>query len=109
MQAENEVMLRSLCSSIGGVIVPVNEAIELMSYFRTSAVLQRTTFRGTLQISTHMHIPVCLFGHVLSKLTLHILQVWSFLKTMEQKFPSLRKISAVALQGKRLVYSFFGL
>lgn len=36
----------------------VHEAIEMMSYFRSKGVLQRTTFRGVLEISPHLKIPV---------------------------------------------------
>lgn len=79
VKMENEELLRDMAKQVGGVIVAVNQALDMMSYFRSKGVLQRSTFRGLLQIGRHLHIPV-----------------WSFIKTMEQKFPLLRKISTVA-------------
>lgn len=120
-QAENEGVLQDLCRNVRGVIVAVHEAIELMSYFRKKAVLQRTVFRGTLEISSHLQIPVSdnndrihtriittvVNAMMLKQNTLCIKlnvdvyyhKIWSYVKTLEQKVPSLQKISAVALQG----------
>jgi hypothetical protein len=40
----------------------------MMSYFRSKAVLQRTTFRGLLEVGKHLAIPV-FFSRVLQSLT----------------------------------------
>jgi ATP-dependent DNA helicase 2 subunit 2 len=81
IKIENENMLKQMINSVGGVIVPIHEAIEMMSYFRSKGVLQRTTFRGVLEISPHLKIPI-----------------WSYVKTMEQKFPRFEKISSISQQ-----------
>jgi hypothetical protein len=57
-QRENEELLKKICESVGGVIVPVNQALEMMSYFRSMSVLQRSTYRGNLEISNRIKIPV---------------------------------------------------
>lgn len=53
----------------------------MMSYLRSKSVLQRTAFRGFIEIGENLKIGV-----------------WSFLKTMEAKFPSLSKVSVVSQQ-----------
>ena len=52
-----------------------------MSYLRSKSVLQRTAFRGFIEVGDDLRIGV-----------------WSFLKTMEAKFPSLSKVSVVSQQ-----------
>jgi len=63
----------------------VTQAIEMMSYFRSKSVLQRTSFRGFFEVSQFVKIPV-----------------WAFKKTAEMKFPSLAKVSKVAQECKLL-------
>jgi len=40
------------------VVVGVHQALQLMSYFRSRSVLQRSSFRGNLEISPMVKIPV---------------------------------------------------
>ncbi|EFA77444.1 ATP-dependent DNA helicase [Heterostelium album PN500] len=44
---ENEKFLREFAESVDGVLVPVKQALEMMSFFRSQSVLQRTVFRDT--------------------------------------------------------------
>jgi hypothetical protein len=50
--------LKEIADKVGGVIVPVSEAIDMMSYFRSVSVVQKSTFRGILEISSKIQIPV---------------------------------------------------
>lgn len=54
----NELFIKKMVDEVDGVIVPVNQALEMMSYFRSKSVLQRTTFRGLLEINSNLQIPV---------------------------------------------------
>lgn len=54
----NEQLLRKMVSDVDGVLVPVSQALEMMSYFRSKSVLQRTSFRGLLEVNTMLQIPV---------------------------------------------------
>ncbi|EGC29713.1 hypothetical protein DICPUDRAFT_158675 [Dictyostelium purpureum] len=76
---KNEIFLREFADSVDGVLVPVKQALEMMSFFRSQSVLQRTSFRGALEISPELKIPV-----------------WGFLKMKQQNLPTLKKISVLA-------------
>eukprot|EP01113_Clastostelium_recurvatum_P048652 TRINITY_DN8908_c0_g1_i3.p1 TRINITY_DN8908_c0_g1~~TRINITY_DN8908_c0_g1_i3.p1 ORF type:complete len:744 (-),score=183.33 TRINITY_DN8908_c0_g1_i3:59-2119(-) len=78
---KNETFIREFADSVGGVVVAVHQALQMMSYFRGKSVLQRSAFRGCLEVSPLMKIAV-----------------WSFMKTAEQKFPPMKKLSAVSQQ-----------
>eukprot|EP01112_Ceratiomyxa_fruticulosa_P013430 TRINITY_DN3779_c0_g1_i1.p1 TRINITY_DN3779_c0_g1~~TRINITY_DN3779_c0_g1_i1.p1 ORF type:complete len:745 (+),score=163.09 TRINITY_DN3779_c0_g1_i1:333-2567(+) len=80
-RSENETFVREFTAEVEGVVVPVHQALQLMSYFRGKSVLQRSAFRGCLEVSPLMKIGV-----------------WSFVKTMEQKFPAMKKLSGVSQQ-----------
>lgn len=77
----NEKLLYEIASRTEGVVLPAATALDAMSQLRSQGVLQRTSYRGFLEISKFLCIPV-----------------WCFLKTREAKFPSLKKISAVSEQ-----------
>eukprot|EP01094_Clydonella_sp_ATCC50884_P012155 TRINITY_DN2207_c0_g1_i1.p1 TRINITY_DN2207_c0_g1~~TRINITY_DN2207_c0_g1_i1.p1 ORF type:complete len:785 (-),score=247.92 TRINITY_DN2207_c0_g1_i1:306-2513(-) len=77
----NERFLREIVEQVSGVVVEADDALELMSYFRAKSVLQRPAFRGNLSISPVVQIPI-----------------YMYVKTMEQKFPTLKKISKIAEQ-----------
>ncbi len=57
-QAANEKLLYAFAKKVSGVVVPVHQALEMMSYFRSRTVLQRTAFRGFLEIGPDMKIGV---------------------------------------------------
>ncbi|EGG24234.1 ATP-dependent DNA helicase [Cavenderia fasciculata] len=78
---KNEVFLRRFVQSVNGILVPVKQALEIMSFFRSQSVLSRTGFRGVLEISTEFGIPV-----------------WGYLRTKIQTLPTLKKVSTVAQQ-----------
>lgn len=75
----NEQFLRNLCEKTGGVVVPTTQAIETLSEFRSKKVLQTTSFRGLLEIGSHLKIPV-----------------YAYKKTDETKLPSAKKKSKLA-------------
>ena len=77
----NVALLNRLISDAGARVKPLGRAIEALTQLRTRTVLQRTTFRGPLEISEDLQIPL-----------------WSFVQVMEQKFPTLKKRSVVAEQ-----------
>jgi hypothetical protein len=114
-----------------GVIVPISQAIEMLSFFRSKNVLQRTTFRGWFEVSPFLKIPVhdmaspplfyfmysfwnnneidsivicslsllllLLFVFVLFVIVIILLlKVWAYKKTMETKFPLLKRVSKVS-------------
>jgi ATP-dependent DNA helicase 2 subunit 2 len=83
VKQENEELLRELCGQVKGVVVPVTQAIEMMSYFRSKSVLQRTSFRGFFEVSQFVKIPV-----------------WAFKKTAEMKLPTLAKVSKVSQESE---------
>eukprot|EP01102_Stenamoeba_stenopodia_P012456 TRINITY_DN3947_c0_g2_i1.p1 TRINITY_DN3947_c0_g2~~TRINITY_DN3947_c0_g2_i1.p1 ORF type:complete len:754 (+),score=228.50 TRINITY_DN3947_c0_g2_i1:208-2469(+) len=76
---ENEKLIREFADKVKGVVIPVHRAIEMMSWLRARSVLQRTTYRGALEISSHLSIPV-----------------WSYIKTMPRTFPTLKKLSTLS-------------
>ncbi|ELR21345.1 ATPdependent DNA helicase [Acanthamoeba castellanii str. Neff] len=76
---KNERLIREFAERVHGVVVPVQRAIEMMSFIKPKPVLQRTSHRGCLEISAHVKIPV-----------------WSYIKTMERKLPTLKKVSVVS-------------
>eukprot|EP01132_Coremiostelium_polycephalum_P004803 gene4803-5989_t len=76
---KNEILLREFAESVNGVLVPVKQALEIMSFFRSQSVLQRTSFRGNFQISPELQIPL-----------------WGYVKTKIQTLPTLKKISTVS-------------
>eukprot|EP01117_Protostelium_nocturnum_P014755 TRINITY_DN5645_c0_g1_i1.p1 TRINITY_DN5645_c0_g1~~TRINITY_DN5645_c0_g1_i1.p1 ORF type:complete len:726 (-),score=197.55 TRINITY_DN5645_c0_g1_i1:67-2244(-) len=80
LKIENESFLKDLTNRVGGVIVPVNQAIEMMSYFRSKAIVQRNSYQS-LEISPEMKISVC-----------------TYLRSYETKTPTMEKISTVSLE-----------
>ncbi|PRP79754.1 hypothetical protein PROFUN_12616 [Planoprotostelium fungivorum] len=72
LKVENEAFIRDLTKRLNGVIVPVTQAIEMMSYFRS---------KGDLEISPKIKI-----------------NVWSFLKTKHVTLPTMEKISTVSIE-----------
>ncbi|KYQ93240.1 ATP-dependent DNA helicase [Tieghemostelium lacteum] len=79
LKQKNEIFLREFADSVEGVLVPVKEALEMMSFFRSQSVLQRTSYRGTLDVGQDLKIPV-----------------WGYIKTKIQILPRLNKISTLA-------------
>ena len=78
VKKENVDSLKKFCSQVGGIIVPIENAQNLLNQFRTKAYPQRVYWKGLLEISDVLKIPIN-----------------TFLKTMPQKFPLLEKISQV--------------
>jgi hypothetical protein len=105
-KAKSELLLRRIAREVDGVVVGVSQALELMSYFRSRSVLQRSAFRGNLQISPLVQIPVCLGQRLLQcnailglmQCRSVVQQVWMFVKASEQKFPTMKKLSIVSEQ-----------
>ncbi|KAM9977506.1 hypothetical protein ACTFIR_011373 [Dictyostelium discoideum] len=81
LKEKNEIFLREFAESVDGVLVPVKQALEMMSFFRSQSVMTRTSFRGALEITPELKIPV-----------------WGYLKMKQQLLPSLKKISSIAQQ-----------
>jgi ATP-dependent DNA helicase 2 subunit 2 len=77
----NEQLLRSVCSRVAGAVWPVHSALEILAQMRSRAVLQRSSCRPILELASDVKFPVHLY-----------------VKTTEQKFPSLQKVSLVALE-----------
>lgn len=61
-----------------GIVIPVQRALEIMSYFRSSSVSQTTTFQGFLEISSLK------------------IRVKAYIKTKGASFPTMKKYSLVA-------------
>jgi ATP-dependent DNA helicase 2 subunit 2 len=79
---DNVTLLREICTKVKGVVVPIAQAIDMMSSFRSKSVLQRTVFRGWFEVSPFLKIPV-----------------WAYKKTSEVKFPTLKRVSKVVYEG----------
>ncbi|KAM9991022.1 hypothetical protein ACTFIY_007074 [Dictyostelium cf. discoideum] len=45
LKEKNEIFLREFAESVDGVLVPVKQALEMMSFFRSQSVMTRTSFR----------------------------------------------------------------
>lgn len=88
-----EKKLRRLANEVEGVVVPVHQALEMMSYFRSRSVLQRTTFRGALEITPLLKIGKLAEYHAF---TYCAIGVWAWAKSTAMKMPSLKKLSAVS-------------
>ncbi|KAH3742839.1 ATP-dependent DNA helicase [Pelomyxa schiedti] len=80
----NEILLHEIAQKVNGAVFPVTEALELMAQLRSRGVLQRSTFRGNMEISSLLNIPV-----------------WTFVKTTKQAFPTLTKVSSVAMSAAK--------
>ena len=72
-QKRNETLLRSFAASVDGVVFNAQNAIDMLSVFRSRSVNQVTKFRGTLELS-----PAC------------VINVWSYGKTALQNMPTLK-------------------
>jgi ATP-dependent DNA helicase 2 subunit 2 len=77
----NEALLRNVAQRVRGAVWPVHSALEALAGMRSRAVLQRSSCRPLLELGSDVKFPVHLF-----------------VKTTEQKFPSLQKVSLVALE-----------
>lgn len=73
----NERLLQSIISEgVSGQVVSVHKALEIMGQLRTRSVSSTSKMRGELDIAGVIRIPV-----------------WTFGKTVEQKMPSMKKMS----------------
>lgn len=78
---KNELLLQKICDQVGGIIIPINQAIETLSLFRSKRVLPRTCFRGCLEIGDTFKIPL-----------------WAYKKTDKTFLPSATKLSIHSLK-----------
>lgn len=75
----NESILKKLCDDVQGAIVPIDEAIGMMSAFRRKPIAQRPAFRVDLDVSPLISFPIA-----------------SYLKTRIATFPSMKKLSKIS-------------
>ncbi len=78
-QKENEILLRRLCSQIGGSVLPTAVAVKLLSELRSKTVGQTTSFRGPLEIG-ELQINVYCYTQT-KQVNMPTLQKWSTLAT----------------------------
>eukprot|EP00026_Physarum_polycephalum_P002636 Phypoly_transcript_02644.p1 GENE.Phypoly_transcript_02644~~Phypoly_transcript_02644.p1 ORF type:complete len:733 (-),score=115.46 Phypoly_transcript_02644:534-2660(-) len=76
-----EKVLRKLADDVEGIVVPIHQALEMMSYLRSRSVLQVICFCCCFCFC-------CFFCFC----------VWAFTKCTMMKFPSLKQTSDVAMQ-----------
>jgi ATP-dependent DNA helicase 2 subunit 2 len=79
LKRANEALLHKIAKAVDGVVILVGQALELLTSFSSRTVLQRTNFRGLLRVGPSLAI-----------------RVWCYVKTMECKFPSMKKMSTLA-------------
>lgn len=78
---KNEAMLRQVCDDAKGAsLIHASHAIEILSSLRSKSVKQVSGFRGNLEVTPELGIPV-----------------WCYTKTTEQRLPSLSKLSVPAM------------
>ena len=78
-KTRNEGVLKLICSRVRGVIVPVREALDLMSFFSSRSVTSHPSLRTFLDLGGVVKIPV-----------------WTYLKTKEEIMPRLVSISKLS-------------
>ena len=61
-QRTNESLLKRFASAVDGVVFNAQNAIDMLSVFRSRSVNQVTKFRGNLQLSAACNIPVWAYG-----------------------------------------------
>eukprot|EP00011_Vannellida_sp_DIVA3-517-6-12_P007195 CAMPEP_0114621812 /NCGR_PEP_ID=MMETSP0168-20121206/9418_1 /TAXON_ID=95228 ORGANISM="Vannella sp., Strain DIVA3 517/6/12" /NCGR_SAMPLE_ID=MMETSP0168 /ASSEMBLY_ACC=CAM_ASM_000044 /LENGTH=721 /DNA_ID=CAMNT_0001833015 /DNA_START=11 /DNA_END=2176 /DNA_ORIENTATION=- len=76
---ENEMLLYKMAVDVGGRVLPVKDAVETMSLFRSRAVMPTSLFSGYFEISPHLKV-----------------KVKSHTKCRTAAFPTMKKISRVA-------------
>ena len=80
--------LQLLADKCNGNIIDSSTILNSVSSSRRE-VLQRTTFRGTLDITNDLKIPI-----------------YCFLKSSETKFPTLTSVSKLAVEGTYFYFTF---
>nr|CAG4711704.1 unnamed protein product [Naegleria fowleri] len=75
----NETFLCDLCQTAGGMVLPIEQAIDTLLLFRSKKVLSRTAFRGVLDIGETIKIPV-----------------WVYKKTEKTSLPTAKRLSLVS-------------
>lgn len=76
---ENELLLYKMAVDVGGRVLPVKDAVETMSLFRSRAVMPTSLFSGYFEISPHLKV-----------------KIKSHTKCRTAAFPTMKKISRVA-------------
>ena len=84
IRKKNEKLLKELVEKVNGLIVNIEEAIQLMSYFRSKSVMKRPTFKGEFSIG-------CSDQSI-------SLSISSYLKTKSTSFPTSKKLSLHSYQ-----------
>lgn len=77
---KNEEKLKELVNEVSGEILAISQAMELLSECNRRTVRQTTKYRGPLKINEMLSINVFVYS-----------------KTMEEKLPSLKKISKLSV------------
>ncbi|EFC39669.1 Ku70/Ku80 beta-barrel domain-containing protein [Naegleria gruberi] len=75
----NEIFLCDMCKNVGGIVIPIQQAIDTLLLFKSKKVLSRTTFRGNLDIAGNIKIPV-----------------WVYKKTEKTSLPTAKRLSLVS-------------
>lgn len=79
IKEHNEKLIQKICEHVKGRVIPIRNALDLLSFTSSKSILQRSSFRGWFELSRHVRIPV-----------------WSFPKTKEDTFPRMAKISRLS-------------
>lgn len=82
MKETNQRLLAEVVAKVDGALLPATRALEILGAFHKRTYLQRSLFRGDLEIGPTLRLPV-----------------WSFTKTSPEKFPLLKKLSSIAAGG----------
>jgi ATP-dependent DNA helicase 2 subunit 2 len=75
----NEKLIQKMCERVRGRVIPIQNALDLLSFTSSKSIVQKSNYRGWFEISRHVRIPV-----------------WSFAKTKEDTFPRMAKISRLS-------------
>lgn len=78
-RAASEERLTNLVAKLGGGLIPVQQAMDMIASVKCRGVAQASKFRGDLEVSDALKIGV-----------------WAYSKTAEVKLPSLKKVSKPA-------------
>jgi hypothetical protein len=67
IKVENEDFLEKFAEDVEGLVLQIEDAVQYLLEPRSRSVLQRTCFRGTLQLSPEVQIPVYNFLSFISE------------------------------------------
>ncbi|EPZ30967.1 Ku70/Ku80 beta-barrel domain-containing protein [Rozella allomycis CSF55] len=82
---QSQLAMYKLVKEVDGQVLPINEALQILSHFRSKTVRQVTTFRGNLSIGKSIQIPIFMYT-----------------QSTQRTLPTAKKGSAISMQSEEI-------